>query len=907
MHYRRFVLSFGLFWMLAAGSGGFNPTPAAAQERSDIFCAQGLVIISEIMAAPNDAPGSSSLRDQFGRFSDWIELHNTGDTPVNLAGWRLTDSYRNRDRWQFPDGVTIPGRGYLVVFASGDDRTNPAQPLHTNFRLTREGEFLGVVDPNGEIVFSVGAAYPEQFTGVAYGYEPRPTCLTGYGLTARHLIPATPGRRNPTDQGPVISEVGHEPAAPAPGQDLTVAATVAAETPVQAVTLHYRVNFGAEETVPMQAQAGLTYAATIPGSAAPAGALLRYYVTATLTGSGGQTQTSRWPLPCVRPVAGTTVAPAPPPARPHTVWLPIMTMPATLHRDYVRCPEALGTVAGAAAVESQTALPVMHWYIEEFPPYGWEWYRAGYNGHVLAGNPPWSYIDPGVPAVLYYNGQLFDNVIVELRGSGTLGFNKKGIQFELNEDYNLHLSIPGQPDYVTGEIDLATTGNDESYIRQVVGYAAYARAGVTSGTSFPVRIQQNGTFFSVATLVEEVNHRYATRRGLSENSLMYNAGQNTLSVPHYIPGFSLTAGFDQVLPRRANYTVTLDALIRAINPAPDEAPDLDQTAAYLFDHFDVPGLLNYLAVRTVLDDFDTIRHNYLLHQDLQYDAAQPDPTQWRGAGAWTILPWDKDNLFRAGTTDDHPFFGAAGYTSNPNALFTAVFYHPALRAMYLQRLRSVMDLLLGAESGAAWIDAYVAELTGKVTPDARMDSQRWSEQPLASTDIRVAPFDPRVLVEEIASRRRTLYNRDGRGYGALIPPAQAAAGALIFGATVAGSTPETAALTLVNCTDAALDISGWTLAVASGEDAAAPYTLRGGVVLPPQGQLYLTADGRAFRDEQRQQQGVATLGYFVQSGLAPEWLTGAAAVTLYDAAGRAAATTTDDARCRQLYLPVVQE
>jgi len=902
-----------MFIVLAAGVGSYDSTPATAQERSDMFCAQGLVIISELMAAPNPAPGSSSLRDQFGRIADWIELYNTGDTPVDLTGWRLTDDYDDLARWQFPAGVQLPGRSYLVVFASGENRMNPAQPLHTNFRLERAGEFLGVVNPAGEIVFSFGAAYPEQLTGVAYGYEPRRDCLTGYGLTPRSLFPASPRRRNPDGQGPLISAVAHEPDRLPAGQNLTVAATVAVDAPdapVHEVTLHYRINFGREQTLPMRLQSGATYAATLPTGAAPAGALVRYYVTANLIDSSGQTHASRWPLPCERPVMGTTVAPAPPPVRPHAVWLPLLRMPADRGWDYVRCPEYTGTVVGAAAVESQTALPLFHWYIEEDPTSGWEWYRPGFNAHVVSGNPAWSYNDPGATAVLYYDGHLYDNVLVKLRGAGTLGFNKKGIQFEFNEDHDITVNVTvGDGKQRANEIHLATTGNDESFIRQPLGYAVYAQAGASSVTSFPVRLQQNGHFFGVFTYLEDIDRRFVERNGLYGEGLLYKSQQNTLTLPHYVPNLAPTDGFEQILPQRVYTVATLAELIRNINPDPFAAePDYATITAYLFDHFDIPGLLNYMAARTVLDDFDTTRHNYLVYQDLHYDPAQPSPALWTGTGEWRILPWDKDNVLRGNSADDHPFYGAAGYTDTPNALFTAVVNSPVLQAMYLRRLRSVMDTVLADTGDGAWIDAYAAVLTAQVAPDARLDSAVWSHNTLAPTDARVSPFDPTVLPTLIESRRRTLYGPDPRAYHQLIPPAQAGAGGVVFGPVVTGDAPESSAVTLVNCTLAAMDLSGWSVAATEGE----PYTLRAGVVLPAGGSVHLTPDVRAFRAYHRQQQGVANLGYFVLGGLDPALLLAdaqadAAALTLFDATATAVAHSTDNANCNQVYLPVVQE
>src|SRR5215510_7589230 len=68
------------------------------------------VLITEFMAA-ND----STLKDRDLQYSDWIELYNAGQSPVNLSGWSLTDTATNLTKWQFPATNLVAG-GYLVVF-----------------------------------------------------------------------------------------------------------------------------------------------------------------------------------------------------------------------------------------------------------------------------------------------------------------------------------------------------------------------------------------------------------------------------------------------------------------------------------------------------------------------------------------------------------------------------------------------------------------------------------------------------------------------------------------------------------------------------------------------------------------------------------------------------------------------
>src|SRR3954470_20951044 len=97
---KRFVLS--LFCLLAA-------LPAFSQE----------IIINEFMAN-----NSSTLTDENLDYVDWIELRNTTAASVDLTGYYLTDTGSNLRKWRFP-ATNIVANGYLLVYASGKDRTAP--------------------------------------------------------------------------------------------------------------------------------------------------------------------------------------------------------------------------------------------------------------------------------------------------------------------------------------------------------------------------------------------------------------------------------------------------------------------------------------------------------------------------------------------------------------------------------------------------------------------------------------------------------------------------------------------------------------------------------------------------------------------------------------------------------------
>jgi hypothetical protein len=122
------------------------------------------VVINEFVAS-----NSSTLAGDDEEYPDWIELHNSGDELVNLAGYGLSDNPGVPFKWVFPDVDILPS-GYLVVLASGQYRSEP-QPedthLHVSFAISSRGEPLLLTAPDGELVDSVEPV--QLLNNVSYG------------------------------------------------------------------------------------------------------------------------------------------------------------------------------------------------------------------------------------------------------------------------------------------------------------------------------------------------------------------------------------------------------------------------------------------------------------------------------------------------------------------------------------------------------------------------------------------------------------------------------------------------------------------------------------------------------------------------------------------------------------------
>ncbi len=139
-----------------------------------LLSAQAQLTISEVVAiAVADERGDEpeEYQDEDGDVSDIIEIHNAGTETVSLDGYTLTDRENNLKKWSFSSNQKIEAGEYLLVYASGKNKTGLfVSTPHTNFTLNRHGEYLALVDPEGEVIDSFDPL-PKMFDQISYGHE----------------------------------------------------------------------------------------------------------------------------------------------------------------------------------------------------------------------------------------------------------------------------------------------------------------------------------------------------------------------------------------------------------------------------------------------------------------------------------------------------------------------------------------------------------------------------------------------------------------------------------------------------------------------------------------------------------------------------------------------------------------
>ena len=116
------------------------------------------IVINELMASNVGVVMSPATN-----FDSWIELYNTTDKEVNLAGMYLSDEVNNLTKWCLPNNIgAIPAKGFLVVWLGSDDIMSNQAP----FKLDCDGGTIYLSDRSKQLVTSVD--YPEALSRTAY-------------------------------------------------------------------------------------------------------------------------------------------------------------------------------------------------------------------------------------------------------------------------------------------------------------------------------------------------------------------------------------------------------------------------------------------------------------------------------------------------------------------------------------------------------------------------------------------------------------------------------------------------------------------------------------------------------------------------------------------------------------------
>ena len=119
------------------------------------------IFVNELMAK------NSTYFDEYGEADDWIELYNGNDDPVYVGGIYLSDDPGEPAKWQLKSPVTIPAKGFTLIWADKDIQQGP---LHANFKLSGSGESVVVSQKlDGQMILLDRVDFGVMEENISYG------------------------------------------------------------------------------------------------------------------------------------------------------------------------------------------------------------------------------------------------------------------------------------------------------------------------------------------------------------------------------------------------------------------------------------------------------------------------------------------------------------------------------------------------------------------------------------------------------------------------------------------------------------------------------------------------------------------------------------------------------------------
>ncbi|WP_210506476.1 PKD domain-containing protein [Naasia sp. SYSU D00057] len=742
---RRAVSTVAIASTLAGGLVFVGTAPA--------FAEPGGVVISELnYHAVSDLDGD-----------DFIELANTSDAPIDMSGWAFSAGITG----VFPAGTVIPAGGRFVA---GKDAVQFqatygfAPDFVYGGNLSNGGEQVSlstadpVANPTAVLIDTVTYADVAPWPGSpdAQGPSLELRDLMSDNTVAENWGPSTgtggtPKAKNSLEGSSApgtISDVAASPQRPAPNQ----AVQVTAKLPTGATaTLKYKVMFGADVSVPfvddLASPGGANdgvYAASIPGQAA--GSLIRYRIEAT---AGGQ--------PVSFPVAGDTI----------NYKGVVVTNPA-----------------------ASTELPTIEWFMEDSV---YEDLRANHREDDVQGAAVWS-----------YNGEVIDNVLMNIRGGTSRTLDKNNWKVELPKGYEW--TMGGALPYPLDEFAL------QNYVNPYADMAwqTVDEAGARGLTILPVRTQRNGSFWSLGRIMETEDGAWRDAQGVDDWAI-YKGDGGAVGRSTSAATLAASGWLDKKTREDEDFT-DVWTLSNTVDAAPSAAQQ-----AWIYQNVNVPELINYMAINSITRHYDSGWHNWWLARDTE------------GTGRWEMWHWDLDLTFGPPSADGKGTF----LTPDSGNNFTeAMLAYPEFREMFHRRLRTLADQFLPVGEYEALHDT----IRDRTLQEWRLDNTAWGTRNSFYT-----PERSRARLLEGLTDRRNVINSNTAPNGP-VPTSQSADAAVVINEIMYSSANASGDwLELANPSNTAVDISGWT--ISDGINL----TVQAGTVIPANSRMVFVEDDAAFR------------------------------------------------------------
>ena len=264
--------------------------------------------------------------------------------------------------------------------------------------------------------------------------------------------------------------------------------------------------------------------------------------------------------------------------------------------------------------------------------------RPPMGGGKFADNPIW------VPVTVLFEGDAWYYVGVRFKGNSSLrsswtsGVMKIPLRLDFDEFEDSVPQIDDQRFYGFKQLSLSNNFKDESFLHEKLAADLFREAGVPAAhTAFYEVYLDYGegpVYFGLYTMVEVVENTVIKEQ--------FEESSGNLYKPEGQAGSFAVGNFNtEVFAKETNQDEAdwsdIQALFDCLHD-PIRSTDPAAWRAELESIFDVDGFLNWLAVNTTIQNWDTygvMFHNYYLYHDPDTDLL-------------TWIPWDNNEAFYSG-------------------------------------------------------------------------------------------------------------------------------------------------------------------------------------------------------------------------------------------------------------------
>merc|ERR1712176_1434459 len=402
-------------------------------------------------------------------------------------------------------------------------------------------------------------------------------------------------------------------------------------------------------------------------------------------------------------------------------------------------PKYFGTVIVSnedAADQSASAIDKLYWFIPEKD----KWDIERKQGHEVRCN-------------FYFQGHFYDNVRMRQRGITALLWPKKKFKVDFKgSDFKIKLS-DGKSMNVE-EFNLQShweEPGEETFMRENIASEFFKEAGLPVFETLHVELVQNGRFYGLYSIIEQIDDNFLDRMGYIPNGHLYKAFSGTASnLNDRVPERLMKKVY-----RRGNHVgddddwSDLHGLTKALAGKNKQYSSVEE---YLYNHMNLPQLINELALQAAILNQDRCTKNYYVYYDIDSEE-------------WARFPWDLEAVMGISSAlggipapdycmlvcpqfnspmycdSDHPQDplpsygkGTANYVRkanvvpgletpelNYNHLTDALLDTPSIREMYLRRLKTLVDDYISSD----YLKKKVGEYYSKIKSVAKKDDSKW--------------------------------------------------------------------------------------------------------------------------------------------------------------------------------------